>query len=160
MFQMVKTDILKSSSDLMLSSTMDSLRNQPNQNFDHNLLHKGQENHKLKNKDTFQHETALSVSKETVTYTNRLLDYKEHFIKDKITVKSLTLDHFEVSPNKEIDSREKPTYLIMNDTKDASHTLGKNELEKLKDDHQKDLTMIFVESNQVILITALYQIMF
>ena len=163
MYQIVTTDISKSSSDLMLSSTMDSRGSQPNQNFGPNVLHKGQDNNKLKNRNTFQHETVLPVSKQTVISTNKSLDYKEQFITYATTVKKLTLDHFEACQNNEMTSQEKPTYLIMNDTKDirnVSHTFGKNELEKLQDDHQKDLPMILVDSNQVILITASYHIMF
>ena len=152
----------KSSSDLILSDTMDSCGNQPNHSFSHDIFDKDQDNDNFKNNNTFQHETFLPESKHTITSINKSLDGKEPLNKDVADVKTLTLDNFEVCQNRDNAVEETTVYLRRNDTKsirNVSHTYGKKECKIQNDIHQKDVPMILVDSHKVILITALYQIM-
>ena len=152
----------KSSSDLVLSDTMESFGNQPNHSFSHDIFDKDQGNDNFKNKNTFQRETSLPESKHITTSINKSLDGKEPLIKDVIDVKTLTLGNFGVCQNRANAIEETTAYLIRNDTeniRNINHTYGKKECKILNDIHQKDVPMILVDSHKVILITALYQIM-
>ena len=152
----------KSSSDLILSDTMESFGNQPNHSFSHDIFDKDQDNDNFKNKNTFQRDTSLPESKHTTTSINKSLDGKEPLIKDVTDVKTLTLDNFEVCQNRDNAIEETTVYLRRNDTKsirNVSHTYGKKECKIQNDIHQKDVPMILADSHKVISMTALYQIM-
>lgn len=152
----------QSSSDLILSGSMDSCGNQPNHSFSHDIFDKDQDNDNLKNKNTLQLETSLPESKHTISSTNKSLDGKEPLIKDVNDVKTLTLDNFEVCQNRYNAIEETTVHLRRNDTKsirNVSHTYGKKECKIQNDIHQKDVPMILADSQKVISMTTLYQIM-
>ena len=145
----------KSSSDLVLSDTMESFGNQPNHSFGHDIFDKDQDNDNYNDKNTFQHGTSLPESKHTTTSINKSLDGKEPLIKDVTDVKTLTLDNLEVYQNRDNAIEETTAYLIRNDTKNirnVSHTFGKKGCKILNDIHQNDVPMMLVESHKVILI--------
>ena len=145
----------KSSSDLILSDTMDSCGNQQNHSFGHDIFDKDQGNDNLTNKNNFKPETSLPESKHTTTSINKSLDGKEPLIKDVTDVKTLTLGNFGVCQNRDNDIEETTAYLMSNDTKNirnVSHTFGKKGCKILNDIHQNDVPMMLVESHKVILI--------